>query len=462
MDIDLFISRWTASGGSERANFQQFAIELTQLLGVDAPKPAASDAQNDDYRFERPVTFLHTGSQTRGYVDLYRARHFVMEAKQGVGKGREPEPDQLSLLAEDPVKRQGHGQRGTRRWDDTMLRARNQADGYARAVARSDGWPPFLLIVDVGHVIEVYADFSGQGQGYPKVPDSADFVMYWWEKAALATRAGRTRRFGFITTNSLRQTFNRQVLEPHLSDPKSPLSLTFAIPDHPWVDAGEGAAVRIAMTVAAPGTAPGRLFTVTGEKKGEEDAEGRAVDLSGQIGKIFGDLRIGADVAGSRPLLANDRLSSNGMMLAGQGFIVSRQELPALGLGRRVGLEAYVGPYIKGGELNNTPRGQWVLDFYGLNESEVTNQFPEAYQHLLDRVFPEREVNNDRAFRDKWWVFGRPRTEMRPALSGIDRFIATTETSKHRMFTFLPKGTRPDNMLIAIALDDAASMSSGR
>ena len=31
---------------------------------------------------------------------------------------------------------------------------------------------------------------------------------------------------------------------------KKPLSLVFAIPDHPWVDASEGA-VRIAMTVGS-------------------------------------------------------------------------------------------------------------------------------------------------------------------------------------------------------------------
>ena len=95
---------------------------------------------------------------------------------------------------------------------------------------------------------------------YPRIPQSADFVMFWWEKAALAARAWKpatdnakakgTRRFGLITTNSLRQTFNRRVLEPHLSDPKSPLTLSFAIPDHPWVDAGDGAAVRIAMTLS--------------------------------------------------------------------------------------------------------------------------------------------------------------------------------------------------------------------
>jgi len=49
--------------------------------------------------------------------------------------------------------------------------ARAQADGYARAVSRTDGWPPFLMIVDVGHVIELYSDFSGQGQGYTQYPD---------------------------------------------------------------------------------------------------------------------------------------------------------------------------------------------------------------------------------------------------------------------------------------------------
>ena len=107
---------------------------------------------------------------------------------------------------------------------------------------------------------------------YPKA-FQIDGRKYVHGLAALAVRAGKTRRFGFITTNSLRQTFNRQVLEPHLADPKKPLSLAFAIPDHPWVDAGDGAAVRIAMTVAAPGPLPGRLFTVIEEHRGEREAK---------------------------------------------------------------------------------------------------------------------------------------------------------------------------------------------
>jgi hypothetical protein len=61
------------------------------------------------------------------------------------------------------------------------------------------------------------------------VPDSADFVMYWWDKAAELTRTGKAKRFGFITTNSLKQTFNRKVLQHHMAQ-KKPISLAFAIP----------------------------------------------------------------------------------------------------------------------------------------------------------------------------------------------------------------------------------------
>lgn len=59
-----------------------------------------------------------------------------------------------------------------------MLKARNQADNYARAVAKDDGWPPFLMVVDVGHVIELYADFSRQGQGYNQFPDGNRYRIF--------------------------------------------------------------------------------------------------------------------------------------------------------------------------------------------------------------------------------------------------------------------------------------------
>ena len=903
MQIEEFITRWKASGGSERANFQTFANELTDLLGVTRPAPATEAMRKNSYCFEHPVTFIHTTTQSRGFIDLYRAGHFVMEAKQGTG-GTAPEDDPQPALVPDlpSPTRKGHGARGTRRWDDTMLRARAQADGYARAVSRTDGWPPFLMIVDVGHVIELYSDFSGQGQGYtqypdgnryritlddlrneatrdrlrliwtdphaldpskisaqvtrevaghlaalgrsfegqghepeqvarflmrclftmfaedvdliphgsfsdllerlrghpahaapalkalwetmntggfsavlttdlkrfngglfkeadalplsevqlsllidaatrdwrevepaifgtlleraldkrqrhklgahytprayverlvvptiidplrsdwrdvqaaavalatqgredeardtvrafharlceirvldpacgsgnflyvalelmkrlegevtalladlgqdqnalslaghtvdphqflgielnpwaaavaelvlwigylqwhfrthgtaspaepvlrdfknienrdavltwagtkarlddagqpvtrwdgvttithpvtgdlvpdpqartalldylkpapakwpeaefivgnppfigasrmrdalgdgyaealwaayPRMPQSADFVMFWWEKAALAARGWKpatakarakgTRRFGFITTNSLRQTFNRKVLEPHLSDPKTPLSLIYAIPDHPWVDAGDGAAVRIALTVAKAGRATGRLLTVTDEKKGE--AEGRLVTFAIEKGKIFADLRIGADVAGAVLLRANERIAYRGVQLIGAGFILTPAQARTLGLGTVPGLENHIREYRNGRDLTANPRGVMVIDLFGMTEAEVRNRFPAVYQHVLDNVKPEREQNNRESYARNWWVHGEPRKDLRPALKGLPRYAATVETAKHRIFNLLDWDVLPDNKLVVIALDDA-------
>ena len=46
--------------------------------------------------------------------------------------------------------------------------------------------------------------------------------------------------------------------------------LAYAIPDHPWIDSADGAAVRIAMTVAAPGKAEGILEKVITEQARED------------------------------------------------------------------------------------------------------------------------------------------------------------------------------------------------
>ena len=176
--IDEFISRWKNSGGSEHANYQLFVIELTELLGVDRPNPATDDDSNDQYRFERPVTFAHTHKRTTGFIDAYRSGHFVLETKQGVNQKKNRAIDLAKGIPQRIQKRIGHGVRGTSAWDDTMLKARNQADNYARAVAKGDGWPPFLMVVDVGHVIELYADFSKQGQSYNQYPDGNRYRIY--------------------------------------------------------------------------------------------------------------------------------------------------------------------------------------------------------------------------------------------------------------------------------------------
>ena len=108
---------------------------------------------------------------------------------------------------------------------------------------------------------------------YPAVPKTADFVMYWSEKAAVVTRDGHCARFGFITTNSITQTFNRQLVhgQLHPSGKQRPMFILYGIPDHPWIDTADGADVRVALTVAGTHPKQGLLQTVLQEKMIESD-----------------------------------------------------------------------------------------------------------------------------------------------------------------------------------------------
>ncbi len=284
------------------------------------------------------------------------------------------------------------------------------------------------------------------------IPGGADFVMHFWDKAAETVRTKKARRFGLITTNSITQNFSRRVIARHLSARK-PLSLVMAVPDHPWMKSADKAAVRIAMTVGEFGDFDGALLRVVAEADLNSDSP--KVTLKERTGKIHADFTIGADISNCGSLHANEKLSSRGMSLHGAGFIVTPREAAGLGLGKVPGLDKHILQYRNGKDLAARPRGVMVIDFYPLKEAEVRNNFPAAYQWVMDRVKPERDNNNRQSYRENWWIFGEPRKELRPALDGLTRFITTVETSKHRFFQFLDASVRPDNRLVNFGFEDA-------
>ncbi len=146
--IDAFISRWQHATGTERANYQLFLTELCTLLDLPRPEPAREDHQDNAYCFKRRVIFEHgDGSQSQGFIDLYRRTCYVLECKQ-TGLGLD-----------------------TTGWDKAMLRAHGQAVQYARGLPAAEGRPPFVVVVDVGRSIELYSEFSRSGGAYIPYPD---------------------------------------------------------------------------------------------------------------------------------------------------------------------------------------------------------------------------------------------------------------------------------------------------
>jgi len=226
----------------------------------------------------------------------------------------------------------------------------------------------------------------------------------------------------------------------------------FAVPDHPWTDGSGSAAVRIAMTAVEAGAGEGVLASVTSEIFDKDGVP--EVTFRTQVGRINADLSVGTDVKTAKPLRANDRIASPGMKLHGAGFIVSPALAGTLGLGKLPGLEDHIRPYLNGRDLQQHSRGMMVIDLFGLAEDEVRQRFPAVYQHLLLSVKPERDQNNRQTYRDSWWIFGEPRRDLRPAMKGLSRYVATVETAKHRIFVFLDINVLPDNKIVAVATGD--------
>ena len=312
------------------------------------------------------------------------------------------------------------------------------------------GNPPFIGAASMRRALgDGYVD--ALRKTWKEVPESSDFVMYWWNKAADLVRNGEIRQFGLITTNSLRQTFNRRVIERHMND-KKPLSLAFAIPDHPWVDASEGAAVRIAMTVGIAGEKPGALGQILQETKTDEEA--RRIEFRWKNGKLHSNLAAGANTSAAEPLRSNSGISHEGIKPHGMGFVLSEKERLNLIEAENEDVLEVIKAYVNGRDLAQTPRGLYIIDLFGLCTDDVRSRFPAAFQRVYENVKPERDQNKRETYRKNWWIFGEPRREWRGAVQTIRAYVATVKTGKHRFFVKLPSATLADSKIICFALDN--------
>jgi hypothetical protein len=285
-----------------------------------------------------------------------------------------------------------------------------------------------------------------------KVPESADFVMFWWQKAAELLAGKKVGQFGLITTNSITQPFNRALISKALSDQTHPISLKFAVPNHPWVDSVDGADVRISMTVAGAGTSEGVLSVVTSEQQ-LEDGE-ILVDLEVTRGVIDGALSLGVSRSSIVKLEACEGLINRGMTLVGKGFFIGKRQ----SLGLPADEQSFVKEFVTGRDLAQIRTERHVIDLFGLSEEEAIARMPHLYQYLAANVKPERMQNKRASYRKLWWLFAEPRTRYRDAIRDIQYHILSPRTASHRYFIRFPVSTLGESEVITIALHEGTDL----
>ena len=294
------------------------------------------------------------------------------------------------------------------------------------------GNPPFLGGGFIrGQLGSPYTDalFSLYGN---RLPNFSDLVCYWFEKARALIAEGQAERAGLLATQAIRGGANRRVLERI----KEMGDIFWAQSDRDWILGG--ATVHVSMV---------------GFDNGAEHQR----ELDGQmVITINADLTASVDVTGAHRLPENAGICFMGPSPKAPFDIdadVAQQMLAApLNVNGRPNADV-VRPVVSGVDITRGSRGKWTIDFGLMDEGEAAS-YEQPFEYVRKHIYPVRMVNRRDDYRGQWWQYARPRPEMRAALTGKRRFVATPEVAKHRVFVWLPAEALSNQQTLVFARDD--------
>ncbi len=424
-------------------NLEKEVLTLAAELGLRGFTPAVSPAQ-------------FYGIEIDAYAsDLARTALWIGHLQWLIENGH--------LYRQDPVL----GSQNTIECQDAILDLSNPdrpAEPQWPAADYIVGNPPYL-----GHVPfrerlgDNYADALYALYG-DRIPNSSDLCCYWFEKARAQIEAGHTQRAGLLATQAIRSQSNRTALAriKETGDIFEVVSSQEWKPNDPD-DNGNGNGNGNGHINGNGngngngdnGLAPPASVHISIICFDDGSETNRALD-GARVNNINPDLTSGADLTRAKRLPENAGISFVGDMKVGPFEItreVAEEMLRQPNPNGRPNSDV-IKRWMIGRDINQESRDMWIIDF-GNDLSEGDAALYEApFEYVRANVKPGRDNNRDARFRNYWWLHGRPRMEMRQALSGLPRYIATSLTSRHRIFAYIDEDVLPDTTIVAFARDD--------
>lgn len=283
------------------------------------------------------------------------------------------------------------------------------------------------------------------GDGYLKWLNSTfgvgikDLCVYWFRKAHDHLKPGQ--RAGLVGTNSVSQNTAREASLDYIVEKGG--VITDAVSSQRW-----------------PGDAKVHVSLVNWVKQ-PVDAVDQFVLDGDEVSGITSSLREGgADDWKPQPLAANRDRCFQGPIPVGKGFIITEAEAAAMLADDSADYTQVIRRYVTSDDIANRidqSPGRWIIDFAQMG-LEGAARFPRALAIVRDRVKPERDRNRDSGFRSAWWLFGRPRGELRTAVASLSRYIAVGRVGKRALFGWQATTTSPSDATNVFAFDDDYSM----
>lgn len=250
-----------------------------------------------------------------------------------------------------------------------------------------------------------------------RVPGGADLVCYWFEKARKAIETNGLGAAGLVATNSIRGGKNRAVLDAIGKTTR----IFEAWSDEGWVN--EGAAVRVSLVA----------FGHAGQQAMLNGCQTQVIHADLTPGHADGSL---VNLTTARHLAENSSACFEGIKKYGAFDVpgeTARAWLRKAGNPNGRPNSDVLRSWINATDVVRNDSDTWVIDFTGLTESSASlYEAPFHFARLM--VKPERAKDRNAKTRDQWWLYERPRVDMRRSLAPLNRFIVTPVIAKHRIF----------------------------
>ncbi|TVU54640.1 MAG: restriction endonuclease [Arthrospira sp. PLM2.Bin9] len=149
-------------------------------------------------------------------------------------------------------------------------------------------------------------------------------------------------------------------------------------------------------------------------------------------------------------LVANSGKSFQGSIVLGMGFVLTREEAEAL-VAKNPKNKDVLFPYLNGQDLNTNPDqspSRWVINFFDWpldaehddpkkpKGPPYAADYPDCLEIVEKLVKPERDKNNRKIRRERWWQFAERCPALYEAIKKCDRVLVCALVSKRLIFSF--------------------------
>lgn len=293
------------------------------------------------------------------------------------------------------------------------------------------GNPPFLGSKQF-RASGLSEDYIKAIYGSYKLPNSSDLVCYWFDRARELAKRKMAMRVGLLATQGIRGGTSRQVLDSVVAQ----LDIFDAWADRPWVL--DGAAVHVSIV----------CFT----KQNSEDKR----FLNGIIVPVIGArLDAGVSTVTAEDLSENTKLSFQGPVKVGDFDLIldrAREMLLSPNPHGKQNSDVVI-RWIRGMELNKRIEPAFIINF-GEKEIAEASLYQEPFKHAEQHVREPRQRQKDKQRKTYWWRLGRSGSDFVEAVGSSERYLATCQTAKHRILSWVPGESLPAQTVIAFARSD--------